>query len=391
MKDNPSGTVVLLLPTLPHYRKDFVEKLIGTFQKQGQSLCLMYGTNRLKKHIKCVEIAGCESVMLESGHRKVFGANIGYQKGLVGGIDRVAPSALVCLFNPGQVSHVLALLYCLRKKTPFLLWGCAYERIEANWITRFVRRRIRVFFQHRASGHICYGEELKKELLEKGIVEDRIWVAQNTVNVECISEKVALTNRTVARERCGMKDDETLFLFVGALIPPKNLDALIRAFSDYSQEQPAVKLLIVGDGQERLLMETLCNQLGCERNVKFAGAKYDDELCQYFVAADVFVMPGTGGLAVNEAMAYGLPVIAAEGDGTVSDLVEHGTNGYVLPNQCSPNKIIKALRWYTEASVRGEVVRGKEVQSVILKKASLSNMVEQFASAVMETAKWDDK
>ena len=50
----------------------------------------------------------------------------------------------------------------------------------------------------------------------------------------------------------------------------------------------------------------------------------------YLAEADLFALPGTGGLAVQEAMAHGLPVIVAKGDGTQDDLVRAG-NGWQIP------------------------------------------------------------
>ncbi|MDO8753850.1 MAG: glycosyltransferase, partial [Anaerolineales bacterium] len=55
------------------------------------------------------------------------------------------------------------------------------------------------------------------------------------------------------------------------------------------------------------------------------------ELKPYFEQADLFVLPGTGGLAVQEAMSYGLPVIVAKGDGTQDDLVREGNGWQINP------------------------------------------------------------
>ncbi|HEY6072779.1 MAG TPA: glycosyltransferase, partial [Anaerolineales bacterium] len=63
---------------------------------------------------------------------------------------------------------------------------------------------------------------------------------------------------------------------------------------------------------------------------EFIGARHDEELRPYFSAADLFVLPGTGGLAVQEAMSNALPVIVAQGDGTQDDLVRAG-NGWQVP------------------------------------------------------------
>jgi glycosyltransferase involved in cell wall biosynthesis len=60
------------------------------------------------------------------------------------------------------------------------------------------------------------------------------------------------------------------------------------------------------------------------------GARWGEELEQIYAQTDLFVLPGTGGLAVQQAMSHGLPVIVARGDGTQEDLVAGG-NGWLIP------------------------------------------------------------
>ena len=88
------------------------------------------------------------------------------------------------------------------------------------------------------------------------------------------------------------------------------------------------RLVIVGDGPARAEFETLARQIYPQ--AEFTGERQSDELVSYFTQADLFVLPGSGGLAVQEAMTYGLPVIVAEGDGTQHDLVR-SNNGWIIP------------------------------------------------------------
>ena len=88
------------------------------------------------------------------------------------------------------------------------------------------------------------------------------------------------------------------------------------------------RLVIVGDGPERAKLESLAKEV--YPSAEFVGTKHGAELTPYFAEADLFVLPGTGGLAVQEAMAHGLPVIVAKGDGTQDDLVRAG-NGWQIP------------------------------------------------------------
>jgi glycosyltransferase involved in cell wall biosynthesis len=89
--------------------------------------------------------------------------------------------------------------------------------------------------------------------------------------------------------------------------------------------QPQLK--IVGDGPEREILSEMAKNVYPKAD--FPGKKQGLELEKCFLEADLFVLPGTGGLAVQEAMAYGLPVIVAEGDGTQADLVR-SDNGWLI-------------------------------------------------------------
>jgi glycosyltransferase involved in cell wall biosynthesis len=92
--------------------------------------------------------------------------------------------------------------------------------------------------------------------------------------------------------------------------------------------EPAPELIVVGEGPERIALEQLARAI--LPHADFRGALFDLKLQQVLEQADLFVLPGTGGLAVQQAMACGLPVIVAEGDGTQNDLVSGG-NGWLIP------------------------------------------------------------
>jgi glycosyltransferase involved in cell wall biosynthesis len=116
-------------------------------------------------------------------------------------------------------------------------------------------------------------------------------------------------------------------LFVGRLQERKRLDNLLRACAGLETGlQP--ELTIVGDGPALPGLQQLAREIYPQ--VEFAGAVHGSDLERYFSAADLFVLPGTGGLAVQQAMGHGLPVIVAEGDGTQDDLVRP-ENGWQVP------------------------------------------------------------
>jgi glycosyltransferase involved in cell wall biosynthesis len=111
---------------------------------------------------------------------------------------------------------------------------------------------------------------------------------------------------------------------VSRLSPEKGVDLLVRAMEGIDAE-----LVVVGDGPDDTLVRSLAPP-----NVSFAGRVPRDELRALYARADVFVMPSrseTWGMAMQEAAAVGLPLIATEAPGAAHDLIEEGVNGYRVP------------------------------------------------------------
>ena len=111
----------------------------------------------------------------------------------------------------------------------------------------------------------------------------------------------------------------------------------------------------------------------------FLGGSYGSELDALYTKADLFVLPGTGGLAIQQAMAKGLPVIVAEGDGTQEDLVD-STNGWLLSS-----KSVDELATVIEEAL-GDLkklrAKGKASFSRVKERYNLHTMVDVFVEAL---------
>lgn len=108
--------------------------------------------------------------------------------------------------------------------------------------------------------------------------------------------------------------DGTVFLFtVRNLVPRMGLEALFVAMKEVSAVRKNVFLVIGGDGVLRGQLERLIDELGLEDNVRFEGFIPEDELPNYFQAADYFILPTRFlegfGLVTVEALACGTPVL----------------------------------------------------------------------------------
>jgi glycosyltransferase involved in cell wall biosynthesis len=137
------------------------------------------------------------------------------------------------------------------------------------------------------------------------------------------------------------------------------------------------RLVIVGDGPERRALESLARET--YPSTEFAGARHGPELEPFFRAADLFVLPGTGGLAVQQAMSHGLPVIVARGDGTQDDLVRP-ENGWQVP----PDDYEALLHTMKDALSDAARLRkmGEASYRIVREEINIEKMAETFIEAL---------
>jgi glycosyltransferase involved in cell wall biosynthesis len=170
-------------------------------------------------------------------------------------------------------------------------------------------------------------------------------------------------------------------LFVGRLQARKRVDLLLRSCAALPAERQP-QLTIVGDGPVRKDLQALAAEI--YPRAVFTGEKHGLELDPYYISADLFVLPGTGGLAVQQAMSWGLPVIVAEADGTQADLVRE-SNGWQIPpgdGDALSRQLVVALS--APAKLRE---MGAESFRIVAEEINLEAMVQAFKTAIHSVIK----
>jgi len=155
-----------------------------------------------------------------------------------------------------------------------------------------------------ADAMILYGKD-GVEFLRRFYPKKPMFIAANTIDVE---ELGLYRDTAIPTPRLGRPELVT----VGRLTPSKNVVGLVRGFLIFQRKFPDAVLKIVGDGPDRPNVEAAAgDQLG--KSIVLVGASFDEaETARHLRAADLFVIAGRVGLAINHALAYDLPVLAID-------------------------------------------------------------------------------
>ncbi len=123
--------------------------------------------------------------------------------------------------------------------------------------------------------------------------------------------------------------EKNVVISIGQFIHRKGFDILLKSAKSLDD---STGIYIIG-GKPTDEYYALVDELGL-KNVHFVGFKKPDELSKYYRAADLFVLPtreDIWGLVINEAIAYGLPVVTTDRCLAGVEIINNGENGYVVP------------------------------------------------------------
>jgi glycosyltransferase involved in cell wall biosynthesis len=162
--------------------------------------------------------------------------------------------------------------------------------------------------------------------------------AKLAIGYDCVdNDRIARLVRDI-RENGNRPFSAPYLLTVSRLIDRKNTQAIVRALSTYARDLHVgarpFHLVVAGDGPQRRHLEELSATLDVANLVHFTGELGDlKEVALYYAFASAFILASSfdeWGLVINEAMAAGLPIVAATQVGAAPDLVAEGINGFTF-------------------------------------------------------------
>jgi glycosyltransferase involved in cell wall biosynthesis len=241
---------------------------------------------------------------------------------------------LLHLAGWGEPAQKAALLWAWVLRIPAYLQSDTPLPARSPLWKRLLKRMVYPLM-FRIPARLLPGGTLQREYLKHyGVADDRIDIAQMTVDVAGIRRQCAELERFGSRSRVRLRHrigaEHVAFIFIGRLESHKGIADLLGAFSRLCASRSDAALLVAGDGSSRLLVEKAA---ATNPAIHYLGRLDERGVVEAMNAADVAVLPSTfepWGLVVNEAMAAGLPVIASNRVGCRADLVRQDQTGLVF-------------------------------------------------------------
>ena len=230
-------------------------------------------------------------------------------------------------------------------KKRYCIW-CRGADVYLPWRFKGIASKL---FLKRANAVIALTQNMKEKIHE--ICNRDAFVIPNGIDLRRFESLYHQDTHTLAA------NGERTILFVGRLHPVKGVAYLIEAMPVIIRKNPKVKLLLVGDGEERQRLESLVAKLGLTEYTTFIGEISNEKVPQYIAASDVFVLPSLSeGLPVVtlEVIACGLPIVATNVGG-IPEIVQDGENGFLVEPENSKAIAEKVLMLLGNDELRKQI------------------------------------
>lgn len=277
---------------------------------------------------------------------------------------------VIHVVNPALLG-IAGIIYARKEKLPLIASYHVHTPKYADYYhLSFLKPGLWAFFRmlyNRADISLCTSQSVMAELKEKKFRNLHLWkrgVDTNKFHPGQYDEKMR------GRLTAGKKNKK-LLIYVGRLTAEKEVENIRAAL----ERMPDVCLALVGDGPQREYLE----KYFAGTNTVFTGFLHGDELAKAYASADAFVFPSTTetlGLVILEAMASGLPVIAAR-SGPTMEQVDDGSTG-VLYEPTEPEGLTAALSMVQNDELRNQLSIGARKASAHFDWAAPSEQLLGF-------------
>lgn len=363
---------VLFMTNMPSpYRVDF-------FNELGKSCNLTVMFERERDHSR--------DTRYKADQYKKFKAV--FPKGITAGDAEAFCPSVIGLLSKKKFDHIivgnyysptgmLAIEYMRLMRIPYILSSDGGMVKEDSGF----KYKLKKHFIGSASGWLSTGKMTTDYLTYYGADKDKTIVYPFTSlwKKDILDRPLTQAEKNAFRQKLGMTENK-IVISVGQFIHRKGYDVLLKACADLDQN---IGVYIIGGTptEEYLRMK---DELHLEQ-VHFVDFMNKQALAEYYKAADLFVLPtreDIWGLVVNEAMAYGVPVVTTDKCVAGVELVENGVTGQIIPIEDSER---------LKAAIIGNVEHSDKVAAACLKRMesyTIEEMAKQHLLYLEEKMRW---
>jgi glycosyltransferase involved in cell wall biosynthesis len=298
------------------------------------------------------------------------------------------PDAVIVRHSARNLTLLPLIWTCKSRGIPVVVWGQGYSRNRAfrpqsNLLDRLHLRIIRL-----ADAYVCYTEEIRQEIAQYAPAE-RLFVATNTLDTRslfAVRQALEAEGKDNVKQRLELARRYYLS-FAGRLQPRKQVPYLLEVYQILKHHyRTDIGLLLIGPGDLDYFRRRI-TEAGLE-DVHLTGFLPLEDAGEYLFAADVMVIPGWLGLAVNHAFVFGLPVVSQRfgehltGHAPEAAYVQHGQTG-----------------WFAQVGDQEDMVRGimhilehwqtysENVSAYAERYLRIERMMEGFKKALAQARK----
>jgi len=199
----------------------------------------------------------------------------------------------------------------------------------------FLKKLVELWFSYfyGLADFLISPSNLGKKILSR-YLSGKVEVISNGVDLGIFNlDAVSLKEGKRFREKFRLKDSPFL-LYVGRLSREKNVGYLLKIMQILTKKNFPVKLLIVGEGELKVLLQKKTFSMSLDKKVIFAGYLPERELLCAYKEADIFILPSLfelQSMVVVEAMAMGKPILVGRSSQSAAcEMVKEGVNGYTF-------------------------------------------------------------
>lgn len=305
-------------PTVAHYREPLLRQLLESSRYDFD----LVGRFKNSEASSADTIHSAAEEVLDKVRPLRFSAvrQFWWEHGQVREIWRGEHDAYVIAGRIPTVSAWVASAVAALRGRTLIMWGHGWKRPEDG-----LKRRIRLAFYRLTDGLLVYGDRAKELGSSYGVPAEKIQVIYNSIYPksrigaarEMAASAGAETSPRAADDDAG---SPATIIYSSRLTARHRLDLLAQALGGMDAEARP-KVLIVGEGAERSRLEQVFAAHGVD--AEFLGAVYDyAELRALYTQADLAVSVGGAGLNVTQAMSFGVPVLAEDGNPDSSPEIE---------------------------------------------------------------------